>query len=125
MKALKRVMENMKELQEVIKTSAPHGSGIDFDYNSIRVEHYSRDNQNKIIFENAYHCMNDNGYYDGIIPFRVVIGADLSPIIHFVGLTGAGKYRVHKYDLRLYLEETYYWYVNDCDDFLEVAAKIL
>ena len=125
MKALKRVMENMEELEEVIRNTAPHGSGINFDYNSIRVEHYSKDNQNKIIFENAYHCMNDNGYYDGIIPFRVVIGADLSPVVHFVGLTSAGKYRVRKYDLRLYLEETYYWYVNDCDAFLEVAARIL
>ena len=125
MKALKRVMENIETLEEVIKDTAPHGSGIDYDYNSIRVEHYSKDNQNKIIFENAYHCMDDNGYYDGIVPFRVVIGSDLAPIIHFVGLTGTGKYRVHKYDLRLYLEETYHWYVNDCDAFLEVAAKIL
>lgn len=125
MKALKRVMENMETLEEVIKATAPHGSGIDFDYNSIRVEHYSRDNQNKIIFENAYHCMDYNGYYDGIIPFRVVIGADLMPVIHFIGLTGTGKYRVHKYDLKSYLEETYYWYINDCDEFLEVAAKIL
>lgn len=125
MKALKRVMENMEELEEVIRNTAPHGSGIDFDYNSIRVEHYSRDNQNKIIFENAYNCMNEAGFYDGILPFRVVIGADLSPAVHFVGLTSAGKYRVHKYDLKSYLEETYYWYVNDCDEFLEVASRIL
>lgn len=125
MKALKRVMENMEELEEVIKSTAPHGSGINYDYNSVRVEHYSKDNQNKIIFENAYHCMNEAGFYDGIIPFRVVIGADLSPVVHFVGLTSAGKYRVRKYDLRPYLEETYYWYINECDAFLEVAARIL
>lgn len=125
MKKLKRVINNMSKLERVIKNTAPHGSGIDYDYNSIRVEHYSKDNQNKIIFENAYHCLNEAGFYDGIIPFRVVVGADLSPAVHFVGLTEAGKYRVRKYDLRLYLEETYYWYVNDCDEFLEVAAKIL
>ena len=125
MKTLKKVAENMETLEEVIKNTAPRGSGIDYDYNSIRVEHYSKDNQNKIIFENAYHCMDDNGYYDGVIPFRVVIGSDLVPIIHFVGLTSAGKYRVRKYDLRMYLEEIYYWYVNDCDAFLEVAARIL
>lgn len=125
MKALKRVMENMEELEEVIRNTAPHGSGINYGYNSIRVEHYSKDNENKIIFENAYHCMDDNGYYDGIIPFRVVIGADLTPAIHFVGLTSAGKYRVNKYDLRPYLEDIYAYWIDENENMLEVLAKIL
>lgn len=125
MKMLKKVLENMETLENIIEKTAPSGSGIDYDYENIRIEHYSRDNDNKIIFENAYHCMNENGYYDGIIPFRVVIGSDLMPVIHFIGLNNAGKYRVNKYFLREYLEDVYLHWLDENDEMLDVLTKIL
>lgn len=125
MKMLKKVLENMENLENIIEKTAPHGSGIDYDYNSIRVEHYSRDNQNKVIFENAYHCMDENGFYDGIIPFRVVIGSDLTPVIRFVKLNNAGRYRVTKYYIREYLEDVYACWVDENEEMLEILAKIL
>lgn len=125
MKDLKRVVENMETLEDVIKNNAPSGSGIDYDYENIRIEHYSRGNQNKVIFENAYHCMDENGFYDGIIPFRVVIGSDLIPVIRFIGLNNAGWYRVNKYYIREYLENVYTYWLDENGEMLEVLAKIL
>ena len=125
MKDLKRVLENIDSLEEFIYNNAPHGSGIDYDYNSVRVEHYSKDNENKIIFENAYHCMNENGFYDGILPFRVIIGQNITPVIKFVGLNSSGWDRVKKYDVRHYLEDIYYEWANDSEYLLELLVKIL
>lgn len=124
MKDLKRVLENMETLENIIKETAPSGSGIN-DYKNIRIEHYSMNNENKLIMENAYYCINDAGFGDGTLPFRVVIGMDLDPRVHFIKLTPAERYRVWKYDLKNYLEEVYYEYVNDCIPLLEILLKTL
>lgn len=125
MKDLKRVLENIDSLGEFIYNNAPHGSGIDYDYNNIRVEHYSIDNENKVIFENAFHCMNENGFYDGILPFRVVIGQNIVPVIKFIGLNSSEWNRVRKYDVRSYLEDVYYEWANNSEYLLELLIKIL
>lgn len=90
------------EIADFIKEEAPHGSGINYDYENVRISH------NRLLFENAFDCMDENGFYDGAIPFRVSVGYDLIPNIHFVGLNGAGWYRVYKYSLREYLEYVYH-----------------
>lgn len=91
-------------LEKFIKGNAPHGSGIDYDYSNIKV------GNGYISFENAYHCMDENGFYDGIIPFRVKVYNDLRVDISFLSLSPAGRYRVNKYGLREYLTDLYsYW----------------
>lgn len=125
MKDLIRVLENMESLERVIIENAPHGSGINYDYNNIRVEHYSSTNENKVIFENAFHCINDSGFYDGILPFRIVVGSSLVPSLHFLGLNGAGYYRVKKYGLREYLEDVFAEWIDRDEELLEVLTRIL
>lgn len=50
---------------EVLCYVLPHGSGIDSDW---RIELLKNGN---IHCHNAYHCMNQDGYYDGWIDFYV------------------------------------------------------
>lgn len=88
-------------LEKFIREKAPHGSGIDYDYSNIKV------GNGYISFENAYHCMDENGFYDGIIPFRVKVYDDLKVDISFLSLLPAGWYRVKKYGLREYLLDLY------------------
>ena len=45
---------------------APHGSGINYDYTL-----YLTDKE--LVVCNTYDCMNENGFYDGIIDFSVYI----------------------------------------------------
>lgn len=91
-----------KNIEELIKNEAPHGSGIDYDYTNFKK--YGRQ---KVTFENAFHVMDDNGYYDCIIPFKVTIDKFLDVKITFLGLNNHGWYMVKKTYLREYLENTY------------------
>lgn len=44
----------------------PHGSGIDLDWNVSETNQY-------VYFGNSYHCMDDNGMYDGWQDFSIRI----------------------------------------------------
>ena len=46
--------------------AAPHGSGINYDYTL-----YLTDKE--LVVCNTYDCMNEKGFYDGIIDFSVYI----------------------------------------------------
>ena len=46
--------------------TAPHGSGINYDYTL-----YLTDKE--LVVCNTYDCMNENGFYDGVIDFSVYI----------------------------------------------------
>lgn len=124
MKDLIRVLENMESLETVIKNNAPHGSGINGSYSGIRVEHYSRDNACKVIFENTFDLMDDVGFYSDYIPFRVVIGSNLLPTIHFLKISSSTRKRANDAGLREYLEEVFGNFTND-EKFLEVLTRIL
>ena len=58
-------MEN-KNLVSVL----PHGSGIDYDW---EIEHVSADS---LVMKNAWHYLNQNGYYLGGIDFTIEINKD-------------------------------------------------
>ncbi|MFO7891974.1 MAG: hypothetical protein R6V04_16730 [bacterium] len=93
------------------RTHLPHGSGIDADYSI-------EETANTYIVENQYHCMNENGFYDGWIPFQLIIPKNdpQSFKLHFINLNGAGWYRVYKYQLRLYLEDLYAMTLSDLEE---------
>ena len=91
----------MIKLVDFIEETAPHGSGIDFDYTNIKIN-----TKGKISFENAYHLMDDNGMYIATIPFRITIDRFLKLKVQFIGLNYTGWNLVKKY----------YWLKGDLKD---------
>jgi hypothetical protein len=88
----------------------PHGSGINCDWK------YDLEMPHRIICSNSYHCMNENGYYDGWIDFTVTIKPDLSILIK-------GKFGAHQ-DIADYLHETIDCALSDMKHIQEVLCCI-
>lgn len=87
------------EINKIID-SLPHGSGIDgkTEFN------FEESKKHKLIINSGYHRMDENGFYDGWVDFKVIIqpGWDC-PNINIKGNFGK------KYDiLKNYLEELFY-----------------
>lgn len=55
-------------LEDALLKSLPHGSGIDCHW---EIDYFKN---GKIKCSNAWHKMNDNGYYIGYLDFSVTIG---------------------------------------------------
>ena len=93
-----------------IVDALPHGSGIDCDWNGYVTKHY-------VSFTNAFHCMDENGMYDGYADFTVklplVDGCLLWDefTIEFNGRQSG--YLATKYDLREYLLDTIYYELSE------------
>ena len=90
------------KLTEKLTQVLSGGSGFDYD-TTVRTNKAGT----KVYVSAAYHCMDENGFYDGVIPFTVSI-----PIANprnfrltFNYLNGAGWYRVRKYWLREYIDQ--------------------
>lgn len=84
----------------------PHGSGIDCKWT------YER-KIDRLVFYNSFHCMDENGFYDGYADFSVML--PFRDILDFK-LRFHGKesqYKNQKYMLRGYLEESIYFYLVD------------
>ena len=68
----KEIENYENEIDNIMKNVLPHGSGIDdgcsFNYN--------KSQNNRLVINSAYHCMNENGYYDGWVDFTVVLTPD-------------------------------------------------
>ena len=92
---------NIEELEERL----PHGSGIDYKWTF-------RENKNFVYAENAYHYMNENGFYDGVLPFTIRFPKDdmKSFDLHF-HVNGAGRYRVNKGCVGDYIIDTIFYYL--------------
>ena len=66
-------------IERFINNVLPHGSGIDCDWRVMGTgfeNYYSqgkigKDNSKYVYFNNSYHCMDENGYYDGYQDFSV------------------------------------------------------
>lgn len=87
-------MITLDELKKVL----PHGSGIDYDWELEECGKY-------IYAKNAYHYMNEYGFYDGILPFTIRFPKNKMNNfnLHF-HVNGAGRYRVNKGGVREYIE---------------------
>lgn len=94
---------------QALLDNLPHGSGIDSKWR------YSL-HEKSIRLYNAYHCMNDAGYYDGWADFVVIVPKDAflrgwyRTISNSFDLQFQGKdsqYLARKYFLRDYLEDTF------------------
>lgn len=95
-------------IREIIE-ALPHGSGIDSDW---WIEFNSRKH---LVCSNSYHCMDENGMYNGWADFYLVI--DLKHPenfkLHFSGRDG--QYRNRKYMLRDYLEDTFAYTISEAE----------
>jgi hypothetical protein len=95
--------KHYRDIEKIVKNYLPYGSGIDsgvtFDFGN--------STSNKLVFDSSYHCMNDNGYYDGWIDFRVI----LKPSLQFgfvMQIIGRFSDRHYKYEsVRDYMYEEF------------------
>jgi len=99
------------ELESMLNSELhfPSGSGIDCSYNYTMYD-------NRVTIENSYHCMNEAGYYDGYIPFKVTIhfSDPLDCKLQFTDYT-YNRNAIRKYGtaIRDYLYDTYMYFVNN------------
>ena len=94
----KWLQEHERRINKLIDL-LPHGSGIDYDY----FFDFEKSTRDKIIFSNAFHVMDEYGYYDGIIDFTIVVKPSL---LFDFDLLIKGKFGNNQ-DLKEYLYDTY------------------
>jgi hypothetical protein len=61
-------------IDEILENKLPHGSGFDRK----TTIYYTKSNDQKMVFYSSFHCMNENGYYDGWIEYKIIARASLS-----------------------------------------------
>lgn len=100
-KLFKEIMKRDPGLVEsLVLQNLPHGSGIDYDW-EIEVK------PDRIVCDNAWHLMDEFGYYDCVLPFRVTIYPD-DVRVRFRDLNSYGHRKVRESGLRPYLEELFW-----------------
>lgn len=78
-----------EEIDTIMRDIFPHGSGID----SGCMLNYEKSVNNKLVINSGYHCMDDNGCYDGWVDFTVTLTPDLE-LDYMLNIRGNfGKYR--------------------------------
>lgn len=80
------------------------GSGIDSGWDLGKVT------KKGFWLESSWHCMNEDGYYDGWQMFAVFFPADDFAAFRLV--FRGDRYKARKYQLREYLEETIYCQIS-------------
>lgn len=95
-----RLNSHHKTLDE-LNNLLPSGSGVDVGCNINITKH------NKIVILSGWHIMNDGGYYDGWIDFRVVV----TPSFDNFDLNIIGNFGKHQ-DLKDYLYELFNYSLN-------------
>jgi hypothetical protein len=90
------------EREKFLLNKLPHGSGIDCKWEFTWLKN------GKVKAVNAFHCMNDGGYYDGYADFTVIIPPQDHTDFHLVFNGRQGQNKNRQYLLRDYLEDTLY-----------------
>ena len=99
-----------KEFVNVKDTSKfeeiPHGSGIDYTWKIV-------DRGGYYICNNSFHCMDQNGMYNGIANFSLVIPKKNPQEfrLHFRG--SSSRYLNRKHLLREYLEDILGYWISE------------
>lgn len=87
-------------IDALVEKYLPSGSGFD----NGTTFNYDESKDNRLVFDSAYHRMDEHGYYDGWIEFKVII----SPSLQFgLTLNIVGKFGKHQ-DLKSYIDDTFY-----------------
>lgn len=96
------------DIEDLLLENLPHGSGVnckwEFDWLV----------NGKLVAKNAFHCMNDAGYYEGFADFSVKFHKPKSDLSEFVLVFNGDEasYLNKKHMLRDYLEETIHYAVT-------------
>ena len=91
-----KVIDRLREI-------LPHGSGIDCKWG------FEVLTNGKIKASNSFHCVNENGYYDGYADFTLTF--DVTKSLRAFRLVFNGRvaqYKNRQYMLRDYLEDSIY-----------------
>lgn len=83
----------------------PHGSGIDGDW----AFDFVKSGDDKVIFYNSFHAMDENGMYDGWIDFTVTITPSIAYGFHIKITGNFGK----RQDIKEYLAESLNWALSE------------
>lgn len=93
------------ELLNLIKNHLPHGSGIDAE----TIVNIEETTTQKLVIDSHFHAMNDFGYYEGWIDFKVVVMPDL---LHGFNVDIRGRFGKRQ-DIKDYLAETYMYFLDN------------
>ena len=93
-KQVKKEWENKhaNNLEEMVKNYLPYGSGFD---NGTKFN-WDESKDNKLVFDTAFHHMNEGGYYDGWTEHKVIITPDLMNDFN-VEITGNNRNQIKEY----------------------------
>lgn len=72
--------------EHLCKTEMPSGSGFD---SGTRID-FDASSADKLVFDTAYHHMNDNGMYDGWTTHRVIVRPSLASG-YYLRITGSNR----------------------------------
>ena len=82
--------KNIFEFSEILLKKLPQGSGFDCNWELLKIQ-----KNGKYVFFTDFHCMNNDGYYDGYQ--RIKIYVDPFDFKNFrLTLSGNEKYRIDK-----------------------------
>lgn len=109
------------ELESLLDKMAtwPAGSGIDCSYDyEIK--------KNSLVINNSWHCMNNDGFYDGYIDYKLIIPFN-DPRNFKIQFTDYNNHRQeikkYGYSVRDYLNDTYCRFIYDNLDMFMEAGK--
>ena len=92
--------DEVESILSMIGQELSHGSGIDCVWQIKLID------KSKVTCSNSYHCMDENGMYDGYCDFKLHFRFD-DP--HYFRVTiasdGPSRWKAEKYMLREYLED--------------------
>ena len=93
--------KHQQTLDELIAEHMPHGSGIDSG-----VVLTDKSSGEYLSFTSSYHCMDENGYYDGWVDFRVIVTPSL---LFDFNMKIVGKFGKYKESLPDYLFDLFHY----------------
>jgi hypothetical protein len=79
-------------LEDLVKKYLPRGSGFD---NGTKFN-WDESKDNKLVFDTAFHHMDENGYYDGWSEHKIIITPDLVNDFN-VKITGKNRNNIKEY----------------------------
>jgi len=79
-------------LEDLVKKYLPRGSGFD---NGTKFN-WDESKDNKLVFDTAFHHMDENGYYDGWTEHKIIITPDLMNDFN-IKITGKNRNNIKEY----------------------------
>ena len=93
--------ENM--IDDIVEECFPSGSGVD---NGTKFN-WEKSTCNRLVFDTAFHHMDEHGYYDGWTEHQVIVTASLS-FGYDIRITGRNRNDIKEYLHELF-NYIYYW----------------